>query len=185
MGSSSMNEAAGTRRNGPISSQPVFDRHCRSAAEIAGTPDAVFAYVDDQARLSSHMSKRSWMMAGSRMDLELDSAKGQSVGSRIRMSGRVLGIRLSLDEVVTERIPPHRKVWVTIAPTRLLIIGDYRMGFDIDSNTTGSRLAVFIDYSLPATLSGRILGMLFAGAYARWCTDRMVKDAAAHFAQST
>ena len=44
------------------------------------------------------------------------------------MNGRILGLKLSLDEVVTERDPPARKVWETVGVPRLLVIGPYRMG---------------------------------------------------------
>jgi hypothetical protein len=40
---------------------------------------------------------------------------------------------------------------------------------------------VFIDYALPARALARWLGRTFGGAYARWCTHRMVRDAVAHF----
>jgi len=56
------------------------------------------------------MSGSSWMMAGSRMALEVDASQGRAVGASIRMGGRVLGIALSLEEIVTERNPPRRKV---------------------------------------------------------------------------
>ena len=46
--------------------------------------DEVFTYVDDPTRLSSHMSKSSWMMGGGQMEIELDGGRGHNVGSRIR-----------------------------------------------------------------------------------------------------
>ena len=54
------------------------------------------------------------MMGGGRMQIELDAGRGQTVGSRIRLSGRVFGLTLSVEEIVTERVPPQRKVWETI-----------------------------------------------------------------------
>ncbi|MDP2370566.1 hypothetical protein [Rhodoferax sp.] len=45
------------------------------------------------------------------MATELDEGRGQKVGSRIRLSGRVPGVELSVEEIVTERNPPRRKVW--------------------------------------------------------------------------
>jgi hypothetical protein len=49
------------------------------------------------------------------MLIELDSEKGQAVGSYIGLSGTFLGIRLSLDKVVTRRSPPTDNVWETWA----------------------------------------------------------------------
>ncbi len=155
--------------------------HYETTGIIQASPGEVFALLDDHARLSAHMNRRSWMMAGSRMDLELDSSRGRAVGAKIRLSGRVLGIPLSVEEAVTERNPPARKVWETTAPPRLLVIGDYRMGYDITSQGATSLLRVFIDYALPGTLPSRWFGYLFGGFYAKWCTRKMVEDARRHF----
>ena len=116
------------------------------------------------------------------MKIELDASEGRTVGSRIRLSGRVLGVPLSVEEVVTERQPPLRKVWQTTGVPRLLVIGEYRMGFEITPGGAASVLRVFIDYSLPGTPLARWLGGLLAAAYARWCTDSMADDAAKRFA---
>lgn len=105
--------------------------HEEASAVVTARAEQVFAFVDDHAQFSSHMSQSSWMMAGSHMEIALDPDHGQTVGSRIRLSGRLFGIPLSVAEVVTERTPPHRKVWATTASPRLLVIGHYRMGFEI------------------------------------------------------
>ena len=56
------------------------------------------------------------------------------------------------------------------------------MGFDITPQGVSSTLlCVFIDYALPQTLPARWFGYLFGNFYARWCTRRMVGDAAKHF----
>lgn len=115
------------------------------------------------------------------MKIELDEAHGQANGSRIRLSGRVLGMQLFVEEVVREREPPRRKVWQTIGAPRLLVIGHYTMGFEVTPTESGSRLRVFIDYELPERGIGHYLGWLFGPYYARWCTRQMVNDAATHF----
>jgi hypothetical protein len=167
---------------GPTSSvEGAMTRHCQSMVHVEAPPDAVFSYLDDHSRLSAHMSKRSWMMAGSRMALELDAAEGRAVGSKIRLSGRVLGLMLFVDEVVIQRDPPERKVWETTSEPRLLIIGRYRMGFEIQPIDSGSRLTVFIDYALPKAFPARWFGRIFGRLYAQWCTRRMVNEAALHF----
>lgn len=121
------------------------------------------------------------MTAGASMRIDTDERHGQAVGSVIRLSGRVLGLRLSVDEVVTEREPPHRKAWETVGEPKLLVVGAYRMGFTIDPVAGGSRLVVFIDYDLPARGIGRMLGALLGRRYAAWCTRRMAEDARAAF----
>lgn len=114
----------------------------------------------------------------------LDERRGQSVGSHIRVSGRVFGLELSLDEVVTEREPPNRKSWETVGSPRLLVIGPYRMGLEVTPRDGGSRLRVFIDYALPAPWPERWLGRAFGRYYARWCTQTMVDDAVRQFASA-
>ncbi len=115
------------------------------------------------------------------MTIEVDEGQGRAIGSRIRLIGRAVGIRLVVEEVVTERDPPHRKVWETVGQPRLLVIGHYRMGFDIAPQSGGSQFRVFIDYALPEAAPARWFGRMFGGFYARWCTRRMVNDAVAYF----
>jgi hypothetical protein len=156
--------------------------HNESNALISASPERVFALADDHERLSSHMSQSSWRMGGGHMTTTFDEGHGQRVGSHILISGHVLGLNLSLDEVVTQREPPARKVWETVGSPRLLVIGPYQMGFDVTAQETGSLLRVFIDYALPSSWPARWLGRLFGGYYAQWCTQRMVNDAVEHLA---
>lgn len=170
------------KRFGPTSATvDWFTRHSETIVIVQASPKATFSFLDDHTRLAAHMSKRSWMMAGSRMSIEMDDAQGHEVGSTIRLSGRLLGLSLRVDEVVTERNPPARKVWHTTGTPRLLIIGSYRMGYSIESQAGQTRLRVFIDYALPDGYFTRWLGRLLGDFYARWCTDRMAHDAANHF----
>jgi hypothetical protein len=149
-------------------------RHHECHRFVAGPPKEIFAVVDDHARFSSHMSESSWMMGGGRMSVELDEAKGQAVGSHIRLSGRVFGVRIYLDEVVTRRDPPTDKVWATVGVPRLLVIGEYEMGVEITPEAGGSRVWVFINYRLPTGWVTYWLGRLFARVYAKWCVDQML-----------
>src|SRR2546423_1316569 len=102
-----------------------------STALVAAMASELFDHIDDHVRLSSHMSKPSWMMAGGSMTVDSDSGGGKAVGSRLTLNGNVLGIKLKVEEQVTERNPPYRKVWETIGQPNLLIIGSYQMGFEI------------------------------------------------------
>ena len=150
-------------------------RHLEASAHLAAEPHKVFALLDDQTRLAKHMSKRSLMMGGGKMTYSLDEQKGQAVGSHIHMGGSAFGLQLFLDEVVSERIPPRRKVWQTVGRPRLVIIGAYEMGFELRAFGEGSALRVWIDYDLPTGL-GRFVPA-FGAAYARWCVKQMARDA--------
>lgn len=151
--------------------------HEEHSASIPAAAERVFAYLDDHGRLAQHMNRSSWRMGGGRMQTSIDEARGQNIGSHIAMNGRILGIELALDEVITERIPPLRKAWETVGSPRLLVIGSYCMGFNIETRGHASLLRVFIDYEIPTTP----LGWLFGRYYARWCTKSMVADAFQHF----
>jgi hypothetical protein len=150
-------------------------------AEVRAPPDRLFDHLDDPSRLGTHMEKPSMMMMGGRMTYELDEAKGRALGSVIKMGGSFFGIGLSVEEVVTERDPPWRKVWETRGRPRLVIIGAYRMGFEITPSGAGSNLRVFIEYDPPRSPLGRILGAALAPMYARWCVTRMAGDARMRF----
>lgn len=144
----------------------------------------VFAFLDEHARLVSHMGKRTLAMGGGSMAVEFDEGRGKVVGSRLRLAGTAFGIRLGVEEVVIDRAPPNRKSWETVGEPRLLVIGPYRMGFIIKDLGRTSLLTVFINYELPLRAPWRCLGRLLGRSYARWCTDRMAGDAVGRFRTS-
>lgn len=160
----------------------MYTRHEESSAVIHASPEQIFTWLDDQTRLSAHMSKRSWKMGWGKMETVLDAGHVQSVGSHIVLRGQVFGIRLYLDEIVTLRDPPLRKMWETVGEPRLLVIGPYRMGFDLTPDGSKPRLCVAIDYDLPAIGIPWLLGQLFGRWYAKWCTRQMTQDAQHSFA---
>jgi hypothetical protein len=157
-----------------------MNRHNEASAILAAPPEAVFARLDDQRRLAQHMDRPSIIMGGGRMTYEFDTAKGQAVGSHIRMGGKAFGMKLAVEEIVTEREPPRRKVWKTIGIPDLVVIGTYEMGFELGPSAGGSHLRVWIDYDPPAGGMGRWMPWLGA-YYARWCVSQMVRDATLHF----
>jgi hypothetical protein len=160
-----------------------FALSAEASAHVAVTVDALFAFLDDPRSLGGHMEKPSAMMLGGSMRYAFDASGGRAVGSLISMKGEVLGFSLMLDEVVTERSPPTRKVWETRGAPNLLVIGPYRMGFEIAADGEQSQLRVFIDFDLPQRGLSQLLGEWFGRAYARWCVGRMAKDAERHFKQ--
>lgn len=155
--------------------------HYEESAFILATPEDIFNYVDDHTRFSSHMNKSSWMMGGGSMNTQVDEGKGQRVGSHIRMSGKVFGINLSLDESVTLHEPPYAKTWETVGEPKLLVIGHYIMGIEIKPKDKQSIFKVYIDYDLPLTNSW--LGRLFGGVYAKWCVRQMLSGTINEFSK--
>lgn len=109
--------------------------------------------------------------------------EARQFGSRIGMTGRILGLVLSLEEIVQVREPPHRKEWETIGKPRLLVIGRYLLGFDVLPVGEHARLRLFIEYDLPASPLPRLLGYMFGRTYAKWCIKSMVDAARSKFGQ--
>ena len=158
-----------------------YERHYSEAAILEATAAEVFSFADDFGKFSSHMAGSSMMIMGSSMQTSLDAGRGQAVGSHVVMTGRVLGVDLSLEEVVRVREPLQRKEWETIGSTRLLVIGGYRLGFEIASVGKRAEMRVFIGYNLPSSTGQRLLGHFFGPIYARWCVRQMVNGARVQF----
>ena len=156
--------------------------HYEDSKLIPANADGMFSFVDDPMQFSAHMGESSLMMGGSTMDTSVDEGLGRAVGSHIRMGGKFFGIALFLDEVITRREPPHVKTWETIGAPRLLVIGHYRMGVEIESRGENSLLRVSIDYNMPD--SNVWIGKLFGGFYAKWCVDQMIRGTYIHFVKN-
>jgi hypothetical protein len=150
-----------------------------NARLISSDPAQVFAYITDHSRLVSHMNKSSWMMGGGHMDTKVDDGLGQKVGSHILMRGKVFGIGIYLDEVITNFESPRLKVWATVREPKLLVIGQYPMKARTDLKENGTELQVSIDYNPPKTHAW--LCTLCGSYYAKWCVQQMIRDTSDHF----
>ena len=155
--------------------------HHESSGLAHAPVEQVFAFLDDPQALAAHMGESSMMMLGLRMSINVDAGGGRVIGSKVRMQGRMLGIRLSLEEVIAKRQVPAMKVWETIGTPKLLLISHYRMGFELTRNGASSLVRVSIDYSLPIKPPGSWLGYWLGAVNARWCTRQMVMGATRHF----
>lgn len=155
-----------------------YEKHYEESIFIPAPVQAVFDYADNHANYYSHVIKFA-RIAGGRMDLQMDERNGQSVGSHIRLSGKVLGKSLSLEEVVTRREPPHTKTWETVGIPNFLIVGQYQYNVQIEPQANGSRLSVSFDFS-PPQASGW-LRLWFSRVYSRLCAREMVKVARDYF----
>lgn len=154
-----------------------FAFHEESSGFVSEAPDRVFAMLDDHARLAAHMAKPSWRMGWATMQIITDPQRPRGVGAPIALRGRVFGLRLSVDEVITRYEPPSVKEWETTGEPRLLVIGRYRMAFLTSAEREGTALRVTIDYNRPVSAVSRLLAAFFGRMYARWCTRQMVSDA--------
>ena len=170
--------ASSAEHSRTMSTNPHFyPRHHRSEVDVRAEAKVLFAHLDDHRRLAGHMEQPSLMKAGATMRVETDALKGQAVGSVVRITGRVLGVNLAVDGVVTERVLPLRKTWATRGQPQLLVIGSCRIGFTIAAQGDRSRLVMLIDYELPTRGFAHGLALDFSAANAAWCTRRRANDA--------
>lgn len=157
-----------------------YTRFTEAAGPIAAPAATVFDFLDDESHLASHMSGWSWMILGGSANTYMDRQRTRAVGSKFGFKARILGIPLSLDEVVTSRDPGLRKTWKTLAEPDLWIIGRYMMGFELTPRAGGSVLRVFMEYLPASGWLPRPIGLFLADRYAHWCTRRMLRDAQAN-----
>jgi hypothetical protein len=120
-------------------------------------------------------------MGGAEMHVHTDVKRGKAVGSVLRLSGRVFGMRLFVEEVVAHYEPFTRKEWTTIGVPQLVVIGRYTMGFELEPLAMSCRLRVYLNYELPQSGVKRLLGCVLAGYYAKWCIRQMLASARRQF----
>jgi uncharacterized membrane protein len=159
----------------------TFGSHYEEHATVNAPADLLFDYLDDFEQLGAHMTRSSWMVAGAKMRYEFDDGKGRRVGSRVRLLGSFLGLKLEIEERVTNREPARSKAWQTVENPRMLILARYRMGFSLQPLLEGCRLTAFIGYALPGKGIARLLGALAGGIYARWCVRNVLQQALVRF----
>ena len=169
---------------GVVTTRPLFPRHAESSVVVRVAPEVAFAFLDAHENIAAHMDRPSWAMLGGTMTSTIDKLAGKETGSVIQIEGKVLGFSISLVEKIVERVPPRHKRWEIIGTPRLIVMGRYRMGFDIERAGDGCRVTVVIDYDLPEGVWGSLSGQLFAPAYARWCVQRIVQTVAHEFSDA-
>ena len=146
--------------------------------EIRVPAESIFAHVDDIRNLGWHMTGRSSMaMMGARLKLEILSDQATGLGATYRYSGTMLGRSIDFSESVTKYLPPREKAWRTIGEPRLVIIASYEMRVAVEPvSPSSARLTISIVYELPRSGFWRIVGLVLARAYSRWCLRRMCRD---------
>jgi hypothetical protein len=124
------------------------------------------------------MTQQSSMaLMGSRLRLELLSDQATGVGATHRYSGTMLGLSIAFSESVTKYVSPREKVWRTIGEPRLMIIASYEMRVAVEPlSSTSARLTISIVHELPRSGFWRIVGLVLARSYSRWCLRRMCRD---------
>ena len=146
--------------------------------EIRAQAETVFAHIDDIRTLGWHMTKRSSMaLMGSRLRLEMLSDQATGLGATYRYSGTMLWLSIDFSESVTKYVPRREKVWRSIGEPRLMILASYEMRVAVEPlSPSSSRLTISIAYELPRSGFWRIVGLVLARSYSRWCLRRVCRD---------
>lgn len=149
----------------------------RYEIEILVPPEKVFAHMDDIRNVGWHMSEEGSMpMMGSRLSLEVvDGRKG--AGATYRWKGRVMGMTIDILEETTAWTKDREKAWQTRGKPKMIVMSGYTMHFALAPTEKGTKVMFEIDYSLPKTPWGWVIGILLARRYARWCLQRACLDA--------
>ena len=144
--------------------------------EIDAPTDKVFAYMDDINNVGWHMSGESSMpMMGSRLQLEvIDDKKG--MGATYGWKGSVLGMAIDIKEIVTKWTKNREKSWSTVGKPKMIVMSGYVMHLLFTPTEKGTRVLFEIDYSLPRTPWGWMIGIILARKYAKWCLKRACED---------
>ncbi len=150
-----------------------MSRHLDEILEINASPERVFRYLDNMQSVGEHMMKSSMPLMGGKLKLERLSSNPTGVSATYRYRGRVLFLPIDFSETVIEWVETKRKIWKTIGTPKLIILGNYEMGFELEQTQEGTKAHLWIDYEIPRPWFGRILGMLLADWYSRWCLRMM------------
>lgn len=145
--------------------------------EIDAPPSEVFAYLDDIGNIGMHMSKSSMAMMGGKITTEVISRVRSGRGTTYRLKGSVLGIPIDITETVTEWIENREKTWETVGSPKIIVMSWYRMHLVLTPLKKRTKVFFEIEYGLPESFFGKLLGRLLARRYADWCLRRATDDA--------
>ncbi|QJB37246.1 SRPBCC family protein [Chitinophaga oryzae] len=138
----------------------------------------VFRCIDDLAVTGMHMNRSSVMMMGSKLHLQYLTEKKEGTGTKYRWTGKIMGIPLDFTVEVTKWIDGKEKVWETIGQPKMIIFSWYRMDLTISPvDDYCTKAALSVTYEKPKGFINKILCILLADWYCRWCLKKMLGDA--------
>lgn len=143
---------------------------------IRAPVEKVFAFLDDLSKTGMHMSERSMMMMGSKLELERLPGPEKGEGATFRWSGKVLGLPVNFTETVTRWKKNEEKVWETVGEPRMIILGWYRMRLTTEPKKSGTSVLLEIQYEPPKGFFYKLLSAFLARQYAGWCLNQMLGD---------
>jgi hypothetical protein len=139
-------------------------------------PEEVFKTIDDLGVTGMHMTQSSTMMIGSKLNLEYLTENHTGSGSKYRWTGKMLGMKMDFTVEVTKWIEGKEKTWETIGHAKLIILSWYKMHLKVYPISTGAEAELSITYKKPKSFFYKILSLLFADWYCKWCLKKMLSD---------
>lgn len=145
-------------------------------ATYPAPPEIVFPYLDDLGVTGTHMTQSSWMMLGSKLDLEFLTKNHTGLGTRYRWTGKMMGMSMDFTVEVTKWQAGVEKVWETLGKPQLILYSWYRMELQLKKAGEGTSASLSISYEKPEGLFYGLLSFLFADWYCNWCLKHMLED---------
>jgi len=142
--------------------------------------EKAFKAIDDLGVTGTHMTKSSAMMMGNKLDLKFLTNHKTGLGSKYRLTGKIMGLKMDFTVEVTKWIKDKEKVWETVGDTQLIIYSWYQMVLKISAVDSQTKTELSISYKKPTGIINQILSFLFADWYCRWCLKKMLDDARAN-----
>jgi hypothetical protein len=89
----------------------------------------------------------------------------------------MMGLKMDFTVEVTKWIDGVEKVWETVGKARMIIYSWYRMHMLLTANENTTVAELSISYEKPKSLLPKMLSLLFADWYCKWCLRKMLNDA--------
>jgi hypothetical protein len=98
----------------------------------------------------------------------------------LRRGGQLPGLPLRVDEIIDTYEPGRKKSWRSVGVPRLLVLGRYRMGFEVCPRADETDVLVYVEWDpLPGWRGALLRGA--ARRYAAWFVDSAVRGAQGAF----
>ena len=123
-----------------------------------------------------HMSKNSFMMLGSKLNLQQISQNAKGLGATYHWFGTIAGMTIDINESVTRWEPPFLKEWETVVEKKIIIMSWYNMRFELMSTANDTIAKISISYLRLDNLFYKALSYLFATLYCSWYLNNMLND---------
>lgn len=153
-------------------------RHYEREMIITGSPEEVFAFMDDIRNTGKHMTENSGAMAGSKLQIHWLSENKTGLGTKYRWTGKVAGMKMDFTVEVSKWNEGKEKIWGTIGDAKMIVIDWFEMHLITTPEKDGKTKAKL---GIHYTKHRGFGGFLFGKSYAKWCVKSMLKDTRKHF----